>query len=298
MNIATTASDWFTTFWANWHVLIRVILIIVGAIVLRWLLLLSVRRIVKSVESGANIKNKVLTTITNEISPVSKARVVQRSKTMASVFNNFITWTVTTFALTMVLSELGVAIGALAAGAGLLGAGIGFGAQSLIKDLISGLFIVVEDQYGVGDSVDLGEISGTVEAVGLRITQVRDADGVLWYIRNGEIIRVGNQSQGWARAIVDISLAYGTDVEKAKKLIEETAGQVASAPGNTAAVIGEPDVWGIHSLSGDEIVFRVVQKVKAGQSDGIARDLRSYLKKSLDSAGIQLASKQAIYVAK
>jgi small conductance mechanosensitive channel len=97
---------------------------------------------------------------------------------------------------------------------------------------------------------------------------------------------------------VDISLAYGTDVEQAKKVIEEAAGQVASAPENTASVIGEPDVWGIHSLSGDEIVFRVVQKVKAGQSDGVARDLRSYLKKSLDGAGIALASKQAIYVAK
>lgn len=298
MNIAATASDWFTTFWENWHVLIRVVLIILGAIILRWLLLLSVRRIVKSVEAGAGIKNKVLNSITNEISPVSKARVVQRSKTMASVFNNFITWTVTTFALTMVLSELGVAIGALAAGAGLLGAGIGFGAQSLIKDLISGLFIVVEDQYGVGDSVNLGEISGTVEAVGLRITQVRDADGVLWYIRNGEIIRVGNQSQGWARAIVDISLSYGVDVDAAKKLVEDVAGQVASAPEHTASVIGEPDVWGIHALSGDELVIRVVQKVKAGQADGVARDLRTHLKKSLDAAGIALSTKQAIYIAK
>ena len=296
--ITATATDWFTAFWGQWHVLIRIVAILLGAVLARWILMFFVSRVVRSVEAGIAIRNKTVDHIVSELSPIARARVVQRTKTMASVLNNFITWTVVGFALTMVLSELGVAIGALAAGAGLVGAGIGFGAQSLIKDLISGLFIVVEDQYGVGDSVNLGEISGTVEGVGLRITQVRDADGVLWYVRNGEIIRVGNHSQGWARAVVDIALDYNVDVDKAKLAIEAVAAEVASEPQNTEKVIGVPDVWGVHALSGDELVIRVVQKVRAGKADDLARDLRTALKKRLDAEGIALASKQAIYITK
>jgi small conductance mechanosensitive channel len=295
---AAATADWLQSFWNQWHVLIRIGAIIIGSILIRWILMFFVARVVRSVESGIAIRNKVVDHIANELSPIARARVVQRTKTMASVLNNFITWTILGFALTMVLSELGVAIGALAAGAGLVGAGIGFGAQSLIKDLISGLFIVVEDQYGVGDSVNLGEISGTVEGVGLRITQVRDVDGVLWYVRNGEIVRVGNHSQGWSRAIVDVSLDYRVNVDDAMRVIEAAAAEVASEPENTERVIGVPDVWGVHALSGDELVFRVVQKAKAGKADDLARALRKNLKKRLDEAGLALTSKQAIYITK
>jgi small conductance mechanosensitive channel len=298
MNTVTNvASDWFGLFWSQWHTPIRILIIIVVAVLARWILMLLVSRAVKSVEAGSRVKLKLATQLPDELSPLANARLVQRTKTMGSVLNNFITWSVVVLALTMILSELGVAIGALAAGAGLVGAGIGFGAQSLIKDLISGLFIVAEDQYGVGDSVNLGEISGAVESVGLRVTQVRDVDGVLWYVRNGEIIRVGNHSQGWSRAVLDIAVDYDTDVEKAKSVIEEAAAQVVSAPGNTEKVIGEPEVWGIQVLSGDQLVIRLVQKTRFGKADDIARDLRQALKENLDAAGISLASsKQNIFV--
>jgi small conductance mechanosensitive channel len=295
--VSNLAADWFSLFWDQWHVPIRILLILLGAVLSRWILMLLVARAVRSVEAGSRIKLKIASQLPDELSPLANARLVQRTKTMGSVLNNFITWTVVILALTMVLSELGVAIGALAAGAGLVGAGIGFGAQSLIKDLISGLFIVAEDQYGVGDSVNLGEISGSVESVGLRVTQVRDVDGVLWYVRNGEILRVGNHSQGWARAVVDIALDYNTDIQKAKRVIEDTAAQVVSAPGNTEKVLGEPDVWGVHLLNGDQVVIRLVQKTKQGKADDIARDLREALKGNLDAAGIELASaKQSIFV--
>ena len=295
--VSNLAADWFSLFWEQWHVPIRIVLILLGAVLSRWILMLLVARAVRSVEAGSRIKLKIASQLPDELSPLANARLVQRTKTMGSVLNNFITWTVVILALTMVLSELGVAIGALAAGAGLVGAGIGFGAQSLIKDLISGLFIVAEDQYGVGDSVNLGEISGSVESVGLRVTQVRDVDGVLWYVRNGEILRVGNHSQGWARAVVDIALDYNTDIQKAKRVIEDTAAQVVSAPGNTEKVLGEPDVWGVHLLNGDQVVIRLVQKTKQGKADDIARDLREALKGNLDAAGIELASaKQSIFV--
>ena len=295
--LTAMANDWFSTFWNQWHTLVRIVLILLGAVIGRWVLMLVVKRVVRSVEAGSRVKLKLANPFGGEISPLANARLIQRTRTMASVLNNFITWTVFVLALTAVLSELGVAVGALAAGAGLLGAGIGFGAQSLIKDLISGLFIVGEDQFGVGDSVNLGEISGTVESVGLRVTQVRDIDGVLWYVRNGEILRVGNHSQGWSRAVVDIALDYSTDVDAAKRVIEEAAGRVASEPGNTEKVIGEPTVAGIQVLSGDQVVVRVVQKVKFGKADDLAIELRSELKKSLDAAAIQLASsKQSIFL--
>ena len=187
MDFYSAAVQWIATVWQDWSTLIRIVLILIGAVILRSLLLVSVRKVVKGIVSGAN--NKSGTT-----GALAQARLVQRAKTMGSVLGNLITWTVYTIAVTMLLSELGVAVGALIAGAGIIGAALGFGAQNLVRDLLSGLFIVLEDQYGVGDKVDLGEASGTVENVGLRVTQLRDSKGTLWYVRNGEILRVGNSS--------------------------------------------------------------------------------------------------------
>jgi small conductance mechanosensitive channel len=177
-------------FWNDWHTLIRIVLIAVGAVALRALLLISVKRVVKGIVNAPNHKNAKVVD-----SELIAARVVARARTMGSVLSNLITWSIFTLALSAILSELGIAVGALIAGAGVLAAALGFGAQHLVKDMIAGLFIVFEDQYGVGDRVDLGEASGTVENVGLRVTQVRDVTGTLWYVRNGEILRVGNSSQ-------------------------------------------------------------------------------------------------------
>ena len=187
MNIFETTSNWLALIWQDWSTLIRIGLILIGAIILRALLLVSVKKVVKGIVSGA--KNKSASS-----GALAQARLVQRARTMGSVLGNLITWTVYTIAITMILSELGVAVGALIAGAGIIGAALGFGAQNLVRDLLSGLFIVLEDQYGVGDKVDLGEASGVVENVGLRVTQLRDSKGTLWYVRNGEILRVGNSS--------------------------------------------------------------------------------------------------------
>ena len=187
MELIQSATTWFTEVWRDWSTLIRIVLIFILAIIARSLLLVSVRRVVAGIVSGA--KSKAETS-----GAIARARVVQRAKTMGSVLANIITWTVFTLAVTMILSELGVAVGALIAGAGIIGAAIGFGAQNLVRDFLSGLFIVLEDQYGVGDKVDLGEASGVVENVGLRVTKLRDSKGTVWFVRNGEILRVGNLS--------------------------------------------------------------------------------------------------------
>jgi len=275
---------WWGAVWDVWHTPIRILAILVGAVIARSLLLLSVKRVIRGVISGMNGRAAIAAGL------VQNARVVQRAQTLGSVLSNFITWSVVLVALSSVLSELGVAVGALVAGAGILGAAVGFGAQSLVRDLISGLFIVFEDQYGVGDSVDLGQANGIVESVGLRVTQVRDVSGVLWYVRNGEVVRVGNQSQGWSRVVLDIPLAYSTPLEKAREVILEAAQSLTGNPDLAKHLLGQPEVWGIELLSGEQVVLRLVQQVAPSHADDIARELRALIKSALDAHEIGLAS--------
>lgn len=275
---------WWGAVWDVWHTPIRIIAILVGAVIARSLLLLSVKRVIRGVIAGMNGKAAIAAGL------VQNARVVQRAQTLGSVLSNFITWTVVLVALSSVLSELGVAVGALVAGAGILGAAVGFGAQSLVRDLISGLFIVFEDQYGVGDSVDLGQATGIVESVGLRVTQVRDISGVLWYVRNGEVVRVGNQSQGWSRVVLDIPVAYAAPLDKARDVILKAAQTLESNQELAKQLLGEPEIWGIEILSGEQVVLRLVQQVAPSHADEIARELRALIKSALDANEIGLAT--------
>ena len=163
-------------------------------------------------------------THTQELRDLAAAtRRVQRAKTMGDLLKSVITGVLIAIFGTMILSQLGVNIAPIIASAGILGIALGFGAQSLVKDFLSGIFIIFEDQFGVGDVVDVGEASGTVEAVTLRITRLRDLDGTVWYVPNGEILRVGNKSQNWSRAVVDIGVGYDEDLARAKRVLSEVA---------------------------------------------------------------------------
>lgn len=276
--------DQLLQIWIEWGSLIRVGIIIVLAVVMRQVLLSSVKRIVAGISTNAQRSGDELAN-----SPVTKARVVQRAKTLGSVLSNFITWGLSLLALALVLSELGIAVGALVAGAGIIGAAVGFGAQSLVKDLISGLFIVFEDQYGVGDSVDLGAANGVVESVGLRVTQVRDVSGTLWYVRNGEILRVGNQSQGLSRAVIDVSVTANAPVIETKSVLEKTVSEFI-AKDTAKLVVGTAEVWGLEAISGNESVFRIVAPTSASNADDLARALRVEIKLALEKAKIELSS--------
>ena len=279
---------WFTEFWVTYQTPIHIVLILLIAIIGRALLLVSVRRVVSGVVSG--VKSEAKAVAEDAESPLAKARVIQRTKTIGSVLSNFITWAIALVTLTMTLNELGVEVGALIAGAGILGAAVGFGAQSLVRDLISGLFIVFEDQFGVGDVVDLGEIKGVIEAVGLRVTQVRDVEGTLWYVRNGEIARVGNKSQGFSRVIVDLSFDPTVDVEKAKAVLLSAASEVAKSKTVNELLIGAAEVWGIQAISGDALVIRLVQQTTAKGVDDVAQELRAALAVELKKSKLSLAS--------
>jgi small conductance mechanosensitive channel len=278
--------------WGEWGFAIRIGLIVVGLFVIRLVLLVLIRRVVTSVTSGVKKRAGAEDTKALDASPLARARNVQRARTIGLVLSNLITAGLLISAAIAILSELGVAIGALAAGAGILGAALGFGAQSLVRDFISGLFIVVEDQYGVGDFVDLGSATGVVESIGLRVTQVRDLEGTVWYVRNGEILRVGNSSQGWSRVILDLPLAYNSDLEKAKKVIEEATAKLAESLGSKSGLIGKAQVWGIQAIEGEAVVFRVVQQVRPSKKDELARLIRLEVKKAIDKAGIKLSKAQ------
>jgi small-conductance mechanosensitive channel len=282
--------NWLNDVYQEWGLAIRIFLIIVGLVLLRWLLLVFIKRVVTTVTTGVKRREGAADTKALDASPLARARIVQRARTIGLVLSNLLTAGLTISALIAILSEFGIAIGALAAGAGILGAALGFGAQSLVKDFLAGLFIVVEDQFGVGDFVDLGTATGIVESIRLRVTQVRDIEGTVWYVRNGEMIRVGNQSQGWSRIILDIPLAYDADLDKAKSALEAAAAKLAETPALKSGLIGKAEVWGVQALAGEEVVFRLVQQVRPSKKDAVARALRLEAKKALDKARIGLSA--------
>lgn len=273
----------FVEFLTTWETPVRVALIVIGALVLRLILKLSTNRVVNAIVRGVRHHTR------ENLDPILEdQRVLQRTKTIASVLDNFATWAIAITAIVMVLSELGVDIGALIAVTTILGAAVGFGAQSLVKDILSGIFIVFEDQYGVGDWVDLGPADGEVEKVGLRVTEIRDVQGTLWFVRNGEIMRVGNFTQDWARALLDLPFSFENDVDKVNNIITEVAAGIAKDPDFSDQILGEPEVWGVNYLSGEHFVIRVALMTKPSKQWAITRELRKRLKLEFEKHGIEL----------
>lgn len=164
----------------------------------------------------------------------------------------------------------------------MIGVAVGFGAQNLVKDFLSGMFMLLEDQYGVGDVVDLGAASGTVESVGLRITTVRDVAGTVWYVRNGEVSRVGNSSQGFAVAVVDVPVGYATDVDEALKMLREVATEATSEPPLVSDVLDAPQVLGVQGMSTDALTLRLTVKVRPARQWATQRELRRRIMAALD----------------
>lgn len=215
-------------------------------------------------------------------------RRAQRAKTIGSVFKSIVSVMVFGIAFMMILAELGVNLAPVLASAGILGVAVGFGAQNVVKDFLSGVFMMLEDQYGVGDVVDVGEASGTVEAVGLRITTMRDVNGTVWYVRNGEILRVGNSSQGFAVAVVDVPIGYGADVGQATDILGRIATYAAENEPVSEDVLEPPEVLGVERVSATEgIMLRMTVKVRPGRQWAVQRTLRARIMEAFEDAGIQ-----------
>jgi moderate conductance mechanosensitive channel len=210
----------------------------------------------------------------------------QRAKALGSILRNAASVLIFGIAAVTIAGDLGLNLAPVLASAGVLGLAIGFGAQSLVRDFLSGIFMLLEDQYGVGDVIDAGDATGTVEAVSLRVTRLRDVNGVVWHVRNGTINRIGNESQGWARAVVDFPVAYDQDLPQVRQTMKDTADQMWTEPRWHDVIMEEPEVWGVESVSSDAIVMRLVARTLPLRQWEVARELRERLKNALASASV------------
>lgn len=221
-------------------------------------------------------------------SSVFAERSSARAQTLAQVLRSVATAVIWTLALVTVLAELHVQVGPLVAGAGIAGVALGFGAQSLVKDFLTGFFMLVEDQCGVGDFVDLGEAVGKVEAVSLRVTRVRDVTGTLWHIPNGQIERVANHSQEWSRALLDVAVSYTTPPDVAKQVIKNAADEMWRDPEWNADILEEPEVWGVQEFGPDAMLIRLVVRTEPAEQWRVMRELRRRLWMTFDEHGIEI----------
>ncbi|WP_233159866.1 mechanosensitive ion channel family protein [Pseudonocardia sp. MH-G8] len=297
---AAEAGSWCASFyqWTNSDFLARsadtivsttlsVTLIMVFALIARYLIHRAINQVV---EGAASSRVSKLIGRTPRLRAAGNAPVTprraQRARTIGSVLRSLSSVVVLTIAAVMVLAEFGVALGPILASAGIVGVAVGFGAQNLVRDFLSGMFMLLEDQYGVGDIVDLGDAIGVVEAVGLRITTLRDLKGTVWYVRNGEILRVGNMSQGYAVAVVDVPLAHTADIPLATALAERAVTDRVAVKDVVDSVLEPPQVLGVDRVAPEGVTLRLTVKVKPGDQFAVQRALNAAIADSLEDAGV------------
>jgi small-conductance mechanosensitive channel len=281
---------WNIDLWAN--KIVAIIVTIVIALILRHIVHKTISNITTRMAEGTmseKIREKTRTIFDGSPALVSERRR-QRAETMESLLRSIASIIILGTATFSVLGEIGLNLAPVLASASIIGVAVAFGAQNLVKDFLSGIFMLLEDQYGVGDVIDVGPAKGTVEAVTLRVTRLRDINGVVWYMRNGEILRIGNESQNWARAVLDIPVSYAEDVDKVRSILEATAARMTIEPPWDEIVLEEPSVWGVQALTGAAVTVRVVVKTAPGKQGEVARELRARVKKAFDEAGISVVT--------
>ena len=278
----------------------RIVLILLLAFILARIVKRAVRKVTtrvaerhdrrrKEQETGAD---QPLATFRDRLADVlptaeRRQRAAQRARTLGATSASICAIVIYVIAIMLCLAELEVNLGPILAGAGIIGVALGFGAQSLVRDFLSGVFIVVEDQYGVGDIVDVGEASGVVEEVTLRATTLRGLDGTTWHVPNGEIRRAGNKSQYWARVVLDVPIAYDADIDAASTLIKGVADEVWRTC-EAGEVLEEPELWGLEDFGDSSMAVRVVMKTLPGSQWSMARTLRARIKEAFDREGFEI----------
>jgi small conductance mechanosensitive channel len=269
----------------------RIALIVAVAVVARLLVNRGIRRLTESTSGGA--VPTVLRPLRSKIASGQRdgeqlaARRTQRAEAIGSVLRSFSSFVILGIGVVLVLGELGINLAPIVASAGVVGVALGFGAQNLVKDFIAGIGIILEDQYGVGDVVDLGEVSGTVETVGLRITRLRDAHGVVWYARNGEILRVGNKSQGFAQVVIDMPVAHDTDLEGCRTVMQEVADAMYADDEWRDSLLAQPESLGVEDVTAQGVVMRLQVRTTSADQWRAGRALRMRLAERLAAEGIR-----------
>lgn len=269
--------------------LIWTAVIIAVCFLVAWLLRFVIRRIVNRIVSGAKTKANVDDTRAIDASPLAKVRIIQRTRTLGTILQNITNVALVVIALVLIVNVFAPSVlGSLTLLTAAVGAGLGFGAQNIVKDVLNGMLIVAEDQVGIGDVVDVGLATGIVEYVSIRITHVRDVNGTLWYVRNGEITRIGNMSQGWSRVIIDLALPTDVDVDEVEEALLAAAVGLQNDPKWRSRILEKPEVWGLESIDGDSLIIRLVMKTRANARDDVARELRMRVKSAADALGVPL----------
>jgi small-conductance mechanosensitive channel len=220
----------------------------------------------------------------------------QRARALGSILRSGVSIVVFGIAALTILGDLGFNLTPLLLSTTVLGVALGFGAQNLVRDYLSGILMLVEDHYGVGDTINVKDATGTVEAMTLLTTRLRDVNGVVWHVRNGTIDSVGNESQGWSRAVIDYPVPYGEDLTRIRALMEQAANSMFRERGWRKLMLEKPEVWGAQELSSKEVTMRIVAKTAPMRQWEVARELRARVKAVLDAAGVAPAGPDTIVI--
>jgi small conductance mechanosensitive channel len=269
---------------------VRIVGIVVVSLILRVVIHHAINDVVRRASAGfpnplRPLPRRLRKRLQNAM-PDTNRRREQRLAAVGSVLRSIVTTVIFVVALVAVLSELGINISGIVTVSSVAGVAIGFGAQTLVRDYLNGLAMLIEDQYGVGDVIDAGVATGTVEELGLRVTRLRDENGVIWHIRNGEIVRVANKSQGWGRAVVDVLIAYDANVADARRVLQDAATAAVADDPLAEKVLDQPVVTGVERYDEKGAAVRVVVRTRPADQDEVARALREAMLSALASAGI------------
>jgi moderate conductance mechanosensitive channel len=259
---------------------LAVIVIVLLALAANWLVRRGIARYLERLDDWA--------TRAGDEDPDRSERRALRMATASSTLGSASSVAIFTIAVFVALGQFDINLGPLLAGAGIAGVALGFGAQNIVRDVLAGVFVIVEDQYGIGDIIDAGRASGVVEGVSLRTTKIRDVEGTLWFVPNGTIQEVGNMTQRWARVILDVDVAYGSDHHRAAELIKGAADEMWKDPGSEARILEEPEMWGVERLGESSVALRLAVKSAPADQWKVARELRSRIKDSFDTAGVEI----------
>ncbi len=264
---------------------LQLVIMVVVTILVRYLL---VRLFDRLVRRAMSIRHRDNGRPETPEAVIEFKRKEQRADSISQLLSSVITFAVWSISLITILANVGINVAPILASAGVVGVALGFGAQTLVKDFLAGIFMIIEDQYGINDLVDVGPVVGVVEDVGLRVTRLRDLSGVVWYVRNGEILRVANRSQGWTMAIVDVPVSYDTDLNKVRSIIEKVADEMHNDPASQDLIIDRPEYAGVESMSGEAVVVRITARALPDKQVVAGREIRERIKNAFDSNGVSV----------
>jgi small-conductance mechanosensitive channel len=272
------ALDWFEEFLDTYaSEMVATVAVLIGAVVVIWFVKRGIRR------WSTNVDRRYVASDQH----VDRERG-QRLVTLTSVALVLVRIVVWVLAILTIMGIWGIPMSPFVAAAATIGIAIGFGAQDLVKDVIAGFFILVEDQFGIGDVVSIGGVSGTVEAITLRTTVLRDLDGNEYHIPNGHIVVTTNMTQGFARVVADIGVSYSTDVDMAMSVILDEAASMADDPGWSESFLGAPEMLGVNGLNDSSVEIRLVAKVIPEERWTVKREFNRRIKNRLDAEGIEI----------